>query len=729
MSLNIPLTQALKMLDDAQSLRDIVKLFQVCFPSVRYDKSMLENYNRLSVIAEKLNSGLALTPADCFVIKNVSLETPIFFVDESLEDIKQTCPGFTKEYKTIQDSEITPEKYLMQSGKEWMDSVIKSEDNQKNILKNVEDAWQNRANIFNGYLIYGLKYIKSANNKHFDNDISLSILRKAITDKLPDEFQSMEHIEYLRKLLQSKTDDSFFSTDEGRRFTELCVAARDQELKENDKLTPEFKLEMQKMITADEKVKELSIRLYDQLTNALYEKSEITEDDAKTWAEKNVYVSRQISNGLKKLDYPEEKLKQDIAQFYRLCGGKLGPIKFIGSIKNKRAYAQGRTHIAIDNDFNKRTLFHECGHIAEGWDMRSCKASKQFIENRATKPVRKLKYLVPNSRYANNEVAYPDHFIDPYVGKVTQHQSSEVYSMGMQMFANPETLAWFMQKDPEHFNLIIGQCLHKDTYVKCDIEKTQKDTEESIKKTMQDKAKFKAWEKALSNAMPKDFKEALFKVGVENVDFSQSSRSRAVHVNFKSGAIPYTILPNLTTALNFAYIYFACKNGLLPDSPYGNGKNVNILAIERDLEKSKVPSWFNSGDMLPAYKLPPDIIARLEDIKKQETKTNKLKPNFFQTIDSRTPPELFNILYHYGFKGYVIEYAGSSKYALKKKIEGFCFRRIGIFSKEECTRCAAMLVAYELGQWPETFADEEEMYQKMAAYATGEEIPEWFSEE
>lgn len=138
-------------------------------------------------------------------------------------------------------------------------------------------------------------------------------------------------------------------------------------------------------------------------------------------------------------------------------GGKLGPIEFVLEGHSSRAFARGKTLIAVQGSFNKETLFHECGHLAEAWDMSSQAACLQFVRDRAKGDLVSLKKLTEGS-YRSNERAYPDDFYHPYVGKYYSHGASEVFSMGLQCLSNPQCLALLAEKDPEHFSLTLGIC-------------------------------------------------------------------------------------------------------------------------------------------------------------------------------------------------------------------------------------------------------------------------------
>jgi len=66
---------------------------------------------------------------------------------------------------------------------------------------------------------------------------------------------------------------------------------------------------------------------------------------------------------------------------------------------------------------------------------------------------RKLKNIEPNLGYAPSEIARPDKFLSPYMGKIYRDGSTEILSMGLQMFyQNPIKLA---REDPDYFDFIL----------------------------------------------------------------------------------------------------------------------------------------------------------------------------------------------------------------------------------------------------------------------------------
>ena len=105
----------------------------------------------------------------------------------------------------------------------------------------------------------------------------------------------------------------------------------------------------------------------------------------------------------------------------------------------------------------RRTVWHELGHWLEHENVAIAAIVKAWFKIR-TKDDKEtpLKNLIPGSGYASNEVAKPDNFIDPYIGKIYRvPNSTEVVSMGFEYLSDPKSAAILSQRDPDMFALIL----------------------------------------------------------------------------------------------------------------------------------------------------------------------------------------------------------------------------------------------------------------------------------
>lgn len=193
----------------------------------------------------------------------------------------------------------------------------------------------------------------------------------------------------------------------------------------------------------------------------LLEASPIAVDEAERWAEAQE-VTKAARTRLGKLGYPLAQVRADLAEFCRLTGGRVQSVR-IDSNGSRRANATDiEAHgqvgtINLGSSFDKRVLWHELAHHMES-DPVAKAASGRFIRRRSVDGDTRysLQSLTGNTGYRKNEAAYKDHFFDPYVGKVYSSGITEVFSMGVESFSNPELLARRLAVDPEHLAYIAG---------------------------------------------------------------------------------------------------------------------------------------------------------------------------------------------------------------------------------------------------------------------------------
>lgn len=189
------------------------------------------------------------------------------------------------------------------------------------------------------------------------------------------------------------------------------------------------------------------------------EASPVTREQADAWAAAQT-IKPAAAARLRKLGYDPKAVRADMAEFYRLTGGRLARVT-INSTGGRRANAEGihghaSSIINLGSRFDKRVLFHELAHHLEA-DPLVVAAAKGFLEARRTSErVVRLRDLTGNRAYGPKEVAHEDHWFDAYVGKVYNYDVTEVFSMGMESFCDPATLAHRVEQDPEMFALMLG---------------------------------------------------------------------------------------------------------------------------------------------------------------------------------------------------------------------------------------------------------------------------------
>lgn len=237
------------------------------------------------------------------------------------------------------------------------------------------------------------------------------------------------------------------------------------------------------------KIRELEHECADKIKNKLFEISPITDKQAQEWVDNNITISSDVLSFLNNpyYIYKIENLKNDCAEIYKLTGGKVNrEITFVAQKNTKEYTARCQADllnglIMLDeNDTNKCSVFHEFAHFIEAESPQYGMCSKDFILSKATQKRKlKLKTLTKDDDYENEEVAYPDHFVHPYVGKWygDDENITEVISMGVELLSSPEDLYKILEKDPEHLNYILGVCMSEEK-----IKRISKQEEDNDKK-------------------------------------------------------------------------------------------------------------------------------------------------------------------------------------------------------------------------------------------------------
>ncbi|KDB52040.1 hypothetical protein X805_24100 [Sphaerotilus natans subsp. natans DSM 6575] len=192
------------------------------------------------------------------------------------------------------------------------------------------------------------------------------------------------------------------------------------------------------------------------LISRLMDAPSVSREEATAWAESQE-ITKTAINRLKSEKYPVDKLRADMADFYRITNGRIGRVVISSTGKSRASADQihGAAVATIDigSGFDKRVLWHELAHHLES-DHVLLAAGKGFIEGRS-KGVARLSSLAPRASYGPKEKAHADGFFDPYVGKIYD-DATEVFSMGVESLSSPDLLVKRIAADPEHFALVAG---------------------------------------------------------------------------------------------------------------------------------------------------------------------------------------------------------------------------------------------------------------------------------
>jgi hypothetical protein len=151
----------------------------------------------------------------------------------------------------------------------------------------------------------------------------------------------------------------------------------------------------------------------------------------------------------------DPKLRGEVATLIRLSNGAAAKTLKEIKIISGRAYSQKSNGLVAVRTGARRALYHEIGHQIEDSQDLFGKTAQSWILSRAEGSARPL-ILMTNGNYRSDEVALPDKFIDPYVGKVYKRGGTEVVSMGVENFFNPRAMLTLASTDPDHFAYTVG---------------------------------------------------------------------------------------------------------------------------------------------------------------------------------------------------------------------------------------------------------------------------------
>ncbi|MEO1390217.1 MAG: phage portal protein [Cyanobacteria bacterium J06634_6] len=152
--------------------------------------------------------------------------------------------------------------------------------------------------------------------------------------------------------------------------------------------------------------------------------------------------------------------RRDLGEFSLLTGSTPNTLRYI--IRDTdRAYANraGVLNVGAPHRYEiqrREVVFHEAAHHLEFTRKDAAAAAAAWIESRRSGPNARLSELTGNKSYQDSEIAIPDKFINPYVGKVYKSGATEVLSMGLEKFRDAGDMLELFRDDREHFDLILG---------------------------------------------------------------------------------------------------------------------------------------------------------------------------------------------------------------------------------------------------------------------------------
>ncbi|MBI4739002.1 hypothetical protein HY772_05590 [Candidatus Woesearchaeota archaeon] len=105
-------------------------------------------------------------------------------------------------------------------------------------------------------------------------------------------------------------------------------------------------------------------------------------------------------------------------QFFQVTGQSLPSLIDMRKTTDRASADNEGGWVNIGAFTQPETIYHELGHHVEFSNPRIGDAARQWVDSRATGSVQQLSRMTGISSYRDNEVAKPDHFVNPYVGKI-----------------------------------------------------------------------------------------------------------------------------------------------------------------------------------------------------------------------------------------------------------------------------------------------------------------------
>jgi phage gp29-like protein len=168
----------------------------------------------------------------------------------------------------------------------------------------------------------------------------------------------------------------------------------------------------------------------------------------------SIEQAAKIVDEIKMPELIRSSVEEAAIDFLRITNG-IGAKKLKEFVRtSNRAHAEFEAGVINIGLARKREIFHEMGHFAEDEVDGSVQKNTDWVKSRATGAKQRLSALTGNKNYDTTELAYPDNFYNPYVGK-TYPNATEVMSMGLEKFRNTQEMVNLWQQDKEHFKLVI----------------------------------------------------------------------------------------------------------------------------------------------------------------------------------------------------------------------------------------------------------------------------------
>ncbi|WP_347361774.1 hypothetical protein [Vibrio vulnificus] len=320
-------------------------------------------------------------------------------------------------------------QFWQQHGEQFLSKVIEPEKAQllKDVAHNINELLRSNPDIN--------KKIERLENEYIS---PLAEKARGVIGQIHEQGQSealMSEFEMIRSAIESAH----------RTQIDPVLMASSEELDQTARL--------QLQALQDQK-KRIGTELMSSVYDSLLAHSSVSQEEADLWATHQEISASAIAR-MRKSGYPESEVRRDMATYYRLLNGRLDNVRLVTTGSKRASAIINTATIDIDHDFDRRTLFHEMSHLLEA-DESVKLANQRFIQKRASGSPQRLSELTNNRSYKSDEIAIPDNFYSPYVGKVYESGATEVASMGIQQFSSLESMYALYDSDEEMFTLMVG---------------------------------------------------------------------------------------------------------------------------------------------------------------------------------------------------------------------------------------------------------------------------------
>ncbi|MDW2094090.1 hypothetical protein R8O05_21390 [Vibrio sp. 1865] len=332
-------------------------------------------------------------------------------------------------YIVPDDLDERQRQFWQQHGEQFLSKVIEPEKAQllKDVAHNINELLRSNPDIN--------KKIERLENEYIS---PLAEKARGVIGQIHEQGQSealMSEFEMIRSAIESAH----------RTQIDPVLMASSEELDQTARL--------QLQALQDQK-KRIGTELMSSVYDSLLAHSSVSQEEADLWATHQEISASAIAR-MRKSGYPESEVRRDMATYYRLLNGRLDNVRLVTTGSKRASAIINTATIDIDHDFDRRALFHEMSHLLEA-DESVKLANQRFIQKRASGSPQRLSELTNNRSYKSDEIAIPDNFYSPYVGKVYESGATEVASMGIQQFSSLESMYALYDSDEEMFTLMVG---------------------------------------------------------------------------------------------------------------------------------------------------------------------------------------------------------------------------------------------------------------------------------